>query len=813
VRDTIRALVRTPIYSVVAILTLALGIGASTTAYTVFNGILLAPLPYDEPDRLVAVRAASVHDTTTGLMSFPDFEDYARSQTVLTGMAFMTGGSTTLRRAAGNATVEYAQVTDDFFNVLRPRPLLGRLLTPDDNRPGAPPVTVLTHEMWVNYFASDPGVIGRDVDLAIGHYTIVGVLGTGAAYPEWIRYNGGAVYVAMNAMAAPNAAALHSRLAHSDSRVIARLKPAITQDQAERQLRTIASRLALEYPVADSTLSVRLQPLRVDVQQGVGSALSVMAAAVALVLLLATADVANLGLVRATSRAREIAVRTALGASRGRVVGALLRESAVLAVGAGILGVAIAYASVKALASTSMAQNYLPRLDEVHLDAGALVAAFAATVLAAVLAALAPIAITRSNLLPVLKSGGRGASADRHSVRLRSGIVVAQVALSVVLVTGAGLLIRSYALLRHVDPGYDPSHLVTFDFNVPEAQSNDPATRLAFLDRLADAIRVPGVESVVFANHVPLEGGGTATPVGPNGRDYTTDTTGAVYEVVSPGYFAAMHIPVLRGRAFTDADLRATPVPAVISAAAAKYYWPNQDPIGHVMTVTNAVHYKNPDFGKPFQATVVGVVGEVKKFSLDEKVQRMVYVPITHPVPGYLWAIARTISPPQALVSVIRRRLSGVDPYLVAVSGLSDEMTRIDAGLVGQMFQMFVLSLLSTVALILAALGLYGVIAYSVTQRTSELGIRMALGARAADMINLVARSAGILITAGLILGACGAFVLGNAMRTLLYGVGPYDPFTMLVVAGVLATVGAIASYLPARRAARVDPVIALRAE
>ncbi len=274
-----------------------------------------------------------------------------------------------------------------------------------------------------------------------------------------------------------------------------------------------------------------------------------------------------------------------------------------------------------------------------------------------------------------------------------------------------------------------------------------------------------------------------------------------------------MRIPVLRGRAFTDADLRATPVPAVISAAAAKYYWPNADPIGHVMTVTSAVHYRNPDFGKPFQATVVGVVGEVKKFSLDEKAQKTVYVPITHPVPAYLWAIARTSAPPRSLVSVIRRRMAGVDPYLVAASGLSDEMTRIDAGLVGQKFQMSVLGLFSTVALILAALGLYGVIAYSVTQRTSELGIRMALGARAADMITLVARGAAVLITAGLVLGAGGAFVLGNAMRSLLYGVGPYDPFTMLIVASVLAAVGALASYLPARRAARVDPVIALKAE
>jgi putative ABC transport system permease protein len=811
VSQAIRALIRSPIYSVIAILTLALGIGASTAAYTVLNGILLAPLPYAQPDRLVAVLSSSTHDTTTGLMSYPDFQDYDRSQDVFTGMAFMTGGSATLHRAEGNVTIWFATVTDNFFSVLRPRPAIGRLLTSEDNRPGAPPVTVLTHDMWVNYFAADPHVIGRDVDLSTGHFTVVGVLETGAAYPDWIRYNDGALYVPMNSMRSPNSAALNSRASHSDSRVIARLRPGLTQGQAEQQMRTIARRLAAEYPATDSTLSVRLNPLRVEVQQGVGPALTVLAAAVALVLLLATADVANLGLVRATGRAREIAVRISLGASRGRVIRAMLFESAVLATAAGILGLSLALLGVRALAAS--AQTYLPRLDEVHLDLGTLAVALAATALACVLAALAPIAVTRGDLLPALKAGGRGTSADRRSVRLRSLIVVAQVALSVVLVTGAGLLIRSYSLLRSVDPGYDASHLITWDFDTPEARFADPAARLDLMQRIADAMRLPGVQSVVFANHIPLEFGSTSTPVGPDNRDYTTDSAGAVFEVVTPGYFAAMHIPVLRGREFTDADLRSTPVPAIVSAATARHYWPNADPIGHEMTVTSAVHYKNPDFGKPIRATVIGVVGEVKKFSLDEKVQQTVYLPITHPVPAAAWAIVRTTVPPKSLVSIIRRRFNALDPNLATTTGISDELTRVDGGFAGPQFQMSVLGLFSLLALVLAALGLYGVIAYSVTQRTSELGIRMALGARGSDMVSLVARSASVLVVGGLALGACGAFVLGRAMQSLLYGVQSGDPVTFVSVAGILMVVGALASYLPARRAARVEPVIALRAE
>jgi len=310
-----------------------------------------------------------------------------------------------------------------------------------------------------------------------------------------------------------------------------------------------------------------------------------------------------------------------------------------------------------------------------------------------------------------------------------------------------------------------------------------------------------------------LEFGATATQVGPDGRDYTADTARAIYEVVSPGYFATMRIPVIEGREFTDADLRTAPVPALISASAARRYWPNADPIGHAMTVTSAVHYKNPDFGKPIQTVVIGIVGDVKKFSLDETTQPAVYLPITHPVPAYAWAIARTTGPPRALVSTLLRRVIGVDPDLVPRTGLSDELTRVDGGLAGPEFLMFVLGLFSTVALVLAALGLYGVIAYSVTQRTAELGIRLALGARAADIVRLVAQSATALVVMGLVLGGAGALAAGGALRSLLYGVKPHDPVTFMIVAGVLAAVGALASYVPARRAARVEPVIALRAE
>jgi len=488
----------------------------------------------------------------------------------------------------------------------------------------------------------------------------------------------------------------------------------------------------------------------------------------------------------------------------------LLAESGLLAMIGGVLGIALAFVGVRVFVAA--APETIPRLDEITVDWRALVAALLATTLATVLCALAPLAaVGRGDLVPALKTGSRGAGAARRSMRLRGAIVTAQVAFSVVLITGAGLLIKSFALLRAVDPGFDTQHVLGFHLQTPKGKFTDPASQLALLHRVSDALAVPGVASVSFVNHVPLNPGGTYTQSGPDGRDPASDTLGAVYELTYPRYFSTIGIPIIEGREFTEADITAGNVPSIVSATAAKRYWPNGDPIGHELTVLNAVH-GDPGFGNQIRTTVIGVAGDIKKFDLNEPAYPMVYVPVGVSGYGTGDVVVRATSSPAALIGSVRRTVAAIDPDIV-VRDLSTAERWLDANVSRQQFIMTLLTIFSAVALTLAALGLYGVIAYSVTQRTSELGIRIALGARAADVVTLVAHSASVLVGIGLVLGACGALVLGRAMRSLLYGVGPNDPATLITVAAILAGVAAIASYVPARRAARVDPVVALRSE
>src|SRR5581483_4399923 len=814
VRQALRALIRSPLYSAVAILTLALGIGATTAAFTVVGSVLLKPLPYAASDQLVGVFATNhQHAATTegAVPSSPAFEEMRQKADVFSGFAYITGDGATFRRPGGAEAVLIGFATDDFFPLLRARPALGRLLTPDDNRSGAPPVVVLSHKMWTDDFAGDPRVIGQTIDLGLNHFTIVGVLDAGQAYPDWVPGLTANLYAPIGA-----APYLRDRLSrrtnHADARTIARLKPGVTREQAERELRTLAGNIALAYPATDSALpSALVRPLREQVVGSIGPAFAVLSVAVVLVLLLACADVANLALVRATAREREIAVRSALGAGRVRIARVLLAESGILAVVGGVLGIVIAFAGVRMFVAA--APPTIPRLEEVTVDWRALIAALLATSLATILCALAPLAaIGRADLVPALKAGSRGSGAVRRSMRLRGAIVTTQVAFSVVLITGAGLLIKSFAILRAVNPGFDTQHVLGFHLATPKGKYTDPESQLALLHRVSDALAMPGVASVSFVNHGPLGAGGTFTQSGPDGRDPASDSAGAVYTLAYPRYFSTIGIPMIEGREFTDADVTAGTVPSIVSATAAKRYWPKSDPLGHELTVLNAVH-GDATFGHEIRTTVVGVAGDVKKFDLDEAPFPMVYVPVGA-VGGYGVGdvVVRTTSSPAALVGAVRKAVAAIDPDIV-LRGLSTGKEWVDTNISRQQFIMTLLTIFSGVALALAAIGLYGVIAYSVTQRTSELGIRMALGARTSDIVALIAGSATALVGIGLLLGAGGAFALGRMMRSLLYGIGPNDPTTLLAVVSVLAAVTAIASYLPARRAARVDPVVALRSE
>jgi putative ABC transport system permease protein len=802
VRQAARGLARTPGYSVMAVLALAIGIGATAAAYSIVAGVLLAPLPFAEADRLMSVwSAASGCDRC--LMSYPDFEDYHSAADVFDGLAFVTGNGATITRPDGNVAVLAAMVTPDFFPLLRATPVLGRTLRAEDDHPGAAPVTVLSHALWINHFGGDPHIIGESLELNGHSFTIAGVLAPGQALPEWVPGAYSDLFVPLSSVPGLQLPALHSRESHSDSRTIARLKPGVTLEQARARLRPIAARLAAAYPKSDSGVRADVTPLRDTVIGDARPALAVLAAAVLLVFLLACADVANLALLRATARARELAVRAALGARWARVARYLAAESALLALAGSLGGAILATAGVRAFVAASPGD--IPRADEVVVGGGTLIALAVAAVIATAVCTLAPVVIVgRADLVPALKSGGRGPSAGRGTLRLRGAIVTAQFALAMVLVVGAGLLIRSFAALRGADPGFDPSHLLIVNVRASRATG----ARMAEVQRVNTALMLPGVESITLVNHPPLSPGGTDTPVGADGADPASDSVESGYMTVSQSYFSVMRIPMARGRQFTSADSVWPPRVAIVSRAAAQHYWPGGDPIGHRITVVDAAH-GDPDFGKPMTATVVGVAGDVRRYSRADPPARLVYVP-ANPASGGQFVV-RTVGPPGALMAAIRLALQPIDPAAVIEVERYDDMAA--AGTIRERFLMSLLGAFSIVAFVLAALGIYGVIAYTVSRRTAEMGIRVALGARPGDIIGLMIRRALALAFTGIGLGIWGAWLLGRAMRGMLFGVTAFDPVTFVGVALLLGTTALAASYLPARRAARTDPLVALRAE
>jgi putative ABC transport system permease protein len=500
-RQAVRALVRSPVYAATAILTLGLGIGATTAAYSVVSSILLKPLPFTDPDRLVAVWSSTSQFPRISL-SYPDYADFRDQSDVFDGFAFMDGDGVTLRRRDGAIKMLTAIVTEDFFPLLRAHPVIGRTFGAADNVPGAPPVAVLSYPYWVQHFGGDRSIVGQNLDLNIGSYTVVGVLAPGQNYPEWVPGAHTDLYLPLSAVAYKQAD-LHQRGNHADARAVARLKPGITLDQARDRLSLIAHRIAAAYPATDSGFGANVTPLQQEVVGNIRPALAVLVSAVALVFLLACADVANLSLVRATARTKELGLRSALGAGYGRIVRYLLAESALLAIGGSLLGILLATIGVRAFIAASPGD--IPRMDEITVNGQALLITLVAAAVATLLCGLAPlVGIRRGDLVPALKSGGRGTSGARQGLRLRTGIVAAQMAMAMILVVGAGLLIRSYNKLRQVDLGFDATHLLAWSIGAPK--NADSVTRWHLFQRALAAASLPGVESISMVNHLPPGG-------------------------------------------------------------------------------------------------------------------------------------------------------------------------------------------------------------------------------------------------------------------------------------------------------------------
>ena len=798
-RYALRTLLRQPGFSIAVALTLALGIGANTAIFSIVNGVLLRHLPYPDDGQLMTVwtrMSNGEHETA----SMPDYVDWkAQSSSFSRMTAYANSNDNLAAPGADPERVPSARVIADYFTTLGVTPAAGRWFVPDEFVFGSHRVVVLSHALWVRRFGANPGIVGQTITLNARPYTVVGVAPESARLPAraqlWAPF-------AVDPSSPPQ-----SRRGDFLS-VVARLKPGISQARAQSDMDAIGRRLAAAYPATNARVGVLVISLHDQLVGQIRPALLVFSGAVALVLLIACANVANLLLARATAREREMAVRAALGAGRSRLVRQMLTESLVLAVAGGLLGLALAWWGVQGLKAA--APPTLPRLDEVGLDPVALTFTAIAVVVTGFLFGIAP-ALRGSGyaLQSTLVAGGRAGIGGGSGERLRAVLVVAQVALALVLLVGSGLLVRTFAQLQQVDLGFDPGHVLTAQVVLPGVKYDNDARMLAFFNSLRDRVTAtPGVAVAGFTSDVPLAGGYSYLSfdiVGKPAPQPGQSSPDAVSTVATAEYFSAMRIPLLSGRLFTPSDGPNAPRVVVVNKDLVQKAFGGRDPIGQRITFGNLSDSTS-------WLTIVGVVGSTRLEGVGLESYPQAFTPLAQtPVP-YVYVVARTTGDPLALTGALRREVVALDPSL-PISSIQSMDQRAASSVAQFRLNSIIVTLFAGVALVLASIGIYAVISYAVAQRTREIGIRMALGAASADVLRLVVRDGMTPAVIGVTLGAMGAFGITRLMRSLLYGVSATDPVVFGLVATALVLVALGACWVPARRAARVDPNVALRNE
>jgi predicted permease len=796
-RYAIRGLLRQPAFALTAILTLALGIGATTAIFSVVNAVVLRPLPYPEPDRIVGIMTRWTATGARGAtVSAPDFEDWKGQSQSFAAMAYYVGGETSVTVSGIADYAAVYRVTPGFFDVLRVSASVGRLPTREEQAQGGPRVVVVTDAFWRTQLGGDPRALGSTVKFSDNIYSIVGVLPPGMRFPA--RSD---IYVPWIAPASA------SRSGHN-YRAIARLEPDVTVAQANSEMRAIARRLEEQYPNSNAGKSTIVIPLREQIVGDTRQTLTVLLGAVGLVLLIACANVANLLLARSTAREREMVVRSAVGAGRARLVRQLLTESAVLGLAAAVVGIWLARLGVLTLVALAPAD--LPRLDEIRVDAAALGFAVAVALAASVIFGLAPaLQISRMQLVDGLRQGGKGSSIGARGGWARSAFVVAEVALAVVLVFGAGLLGRSLVALASVELGFSPEQLLVVRTVVPVRGRQDAPRATAFYrDLLADLRATPAITAIGGVTSLPtaVRSDGSYAIEGQSDLKQTgIRSPQAVLNVVTPDYFRAMRIPFKRGRDFADSDRLDAPLVAIINAALARASFGTDDPIGRRIQCG----LDNLEF-----MTIVGVVSDVRTYGPARPTEPEIYMPYEqHPGPATAMnLVARTSAPdPRALAETISRKIRERNPDVpVRATTMEETLERASAT---PRFRTFLLVVFAAVALLLALAGVYGVMAYTVSQRISELGVRIALGATSENIMRLIVGQGAKLAGAGLLVGVGLALMAGRALEGLLFGVTPRDPLMLALVTVAVAATTLAACYVPGRRAVRVDPMLALRAE
>ena len=797
-RFSLRMLVKNPGFTAVAAITLALGIGANTAIFSVVNAVLLRPLPYRDPSRLVLMNESSkqLPDMSVSYPNYLDWRDRSRS---FERIAAVQPAQYTLSGVERPERLGGWNVTADFFPTLGVTPAVGRGLTPQDDRPGAPPVALLTYGLWQRRFGGDPSVVGRALTLSGRSVAVIGVL------PASFRfyYGDADLFLPLGL----DADSLQERNEHPGIYVVARLRPEATAQTAFADMDAIARGLEKEHPETNSGNRVAVKLLQDDVVSILRPVLVVLAGAVGFVLLIACANVANLLLARASTREKEIAIRRALGASRRRVLLQVMTESALLSLFGGGLGLLLAAWLSDVL--LSLVPAGLPRLDEVRLDGTVLGFTLALSLLTGLVFGIAPAwQASRSDVLEPLKETARGSSSGRGQQRFRSVLVVSEVALALVLLAGAGLMARSFERLQEVRPGFRPGNVLSAQLVLPELKYKTKAEINSFADRLVARVEaLPGVEAAGTVNPLPLTQEGWQTDYQIEGRPVPArgEAPNSDYHVVSGAYFKAMGIPLVRGRLFDDSDREDTTPVVLVNETLARRWWPAGDAVGKRMR-TGSVDQPGP------WMTVAGVVGDVRQYGLDQEQKTQFYRTERQVALHPMSLVLRAQGDPEALASALRGAVQSIDPDQPIYNVRSMD-SLLATTLAPRRLSLLLLATFAVTALVLAGVGIYGVLAYSVTQRTHEIGIRMALGARRADVLVMVLRQGLRLVLAGAALGVAAAFGLTRLMSSLLFGVSPTDPATLGAVCLVLVGVALLACLVPARRASGVDPMIALRCE
>jgi putative ABC transport system permease protein len=805
-RFALRQIGKNRAFAAVAVLTLALGIGANTAIFSVINGVLLRPLAFKDPERLVRIWHVPPQSSFPGMTTFAvspaNFLDWQGQNDVFEHIAIYGYRGFTL--TGENALqVDASAVSPDFFPTLGVQPMLGRIFSADENQPGHSRVVLLSHRFWQEHFGSKREIVGHNLTLDGSSYLVAGVMPANFRFPDFAQIWTPMAWTDQDKAVRGN----HNYM------VIARLKPGVDIEQAQGEMNTISGRLQQQYPADDKGWGAVVLPLHRALVDDVRPALLVLLGAVGFVLLIACVNVMNLSLARVFSRHKEIAIRTALGASSARLVRQLLVESTVLALIGGALGLSYAHFGIKLIMEFLSAN--LPKFFAVGMDKEVLGFTAAISLTTGVLAGLLPaIHLTRANVSQALKEGLGRTDADSGGKRTRSALVVVEVSLALVLLIGAGLMIRSFQYLRSINPGFESHGVLTMTAAVSRAKFAQPQQQVSFFERVLERVRtLPGVVAAGVIDDIPLGGNGSHQPIAVEGQPVVPMSEQPEVDVrlTSAGYMSALRIPILRGRDFDNSDVAGRPATILISAALARQFWRNEDPLGKHITLT---------FLPGVAREIVGIVGDVKSDGLDQtRPSSTLYLPLDQMAAGSqnwnsfpMTFVVRCASNPASLVSAVSSTIREVDREVPVRDVLTmDDL--VATSISQQRLNLLLLGAFAALAVLLAAVGIYSVLSYSVRRRIQEIGIRMALGASLRDVLRMIVFEGMKPTLLGVVIGVAGALAFGRVMSSLIFGVKPTDAITFVAVAAVTAVIALLASIIPAYRAAKVNPMIALRYE